>query len=207
MASKKQLQELEAFKNQCWELIKQKEKLPENTNIPWRIRNENGDTLAHIYATYAVLPDSFSEWKLRSDRNGQTVAEVAAQYYTLPDSFDRYDMFPNLFSGHSLAEVKKEFDNIPSLKNDINVLNDELDRMRKENVKLESVEKELRKSLSDRIEKSVEQTSAELAAEREKNTDILSSSYGSLIELGILGGVTLVGLLAIYLQSKQGARP
>lgn len=209
MASKQQAWEQEALKETYWELVAKREKFPENVHIPWKTKNEDGDTLAHIYARYAVLPDSFSEWKLCSRRTGKTVAEVAIENNTLPESFDRYDLFPILFHGHSLYEVKKEFDNIPSLKNDIKVLSDEIERLEgtsKYQPRLEPVQEQIRQDLSDRIEKSVEQTSAELRAEREKEVENPPMKVDTLIDLGVIGGVTLLGLLAIYFSSKMESK-
>ncbi len=206
MASKNQLQEQEIFKEKCWQLVSQKEKLPEIPNIPWKTKNIDGDTLAHLYAEYAVLPDSFSEWKLCSRRTGKTVAEVAMEHDTLPESFDRYDMFPILFPGKSLFDVQEAFETLPHLRCVINSMSDEIERMSKEQPRLEPVEEKLRQDLSDRIEKSVQQTSEELRIEREKEVENPPMKVDTLIDLGVIGGVTLLGLLAIYFSSKMESK-
>ncbi len=95
----------EVTSEKIFKAIKSKKLLPENT--PWLLRNDKGETVAHLYAAYAFLPSSFNQWGMRVGVSGETVAEIALANHTLPSTFSRYDLFPLLFPMRSFYDIKE----------------------------------------------------------------------------------------------------
>lgn len=95
----------EVTSEKIFKAIKAMKPLPENT--PWLLRNERGETVAHLYAAYAFLPQSFNQWGARVGVGGETVAEIALANHTLPSTFSRYDLFPSLFPMRSFYDIKE----------------------------------------------------------------------------------------------------
>lgn len=186
MASKEQLDKYEAFKDKCWELVMNEEPLPDN--VPWKSRDLKGFTIAHHYAKYAVLPETFTGWSLKGGKKDITVAEVAFVNNTLPDNFGRWDLFPLLFPGKTMQDVKEAFEYVEQAKAEF-----------QRNV----VE---HRELMDRIEKSVKESSDELKAKRdtaakedeEKAKEAVSAVAGAVLGIGI-------SLLHNLFKSKDGS--
>lgn len=57
----------------------------------WHVKNNLGETLAHVAAHNNCLPPDFSQWEL-SDDAGWTVAHEAAFTEHLPESFNQWDL-------------------------------------------------------------------------------------------------------------------
>jgi len=208
MSSKQQDSEQEAFKSECWEAVMLENLLPDTA--PWRTKDLNGDTLAHLYAKYGVLPDSFSEWKLCSRRTGKTVAEVAMENDTLPENFVRYDLFPVLFPGKSLTDVKEAFAIIPTLKTQLQTATSNYEILRHSCLKSQLIRddyEKTRQSLSERVQVSVQKSSEALAAKREEIKESVPFSHDlSLIEISIYGSIILASLAIKYFMLTKSIR-
>ncbi len=67
-----------------------KGKLPAKFNH-WLLRNEKGETVAHVAAKVKQLPITFKYWGMK-DKDGKTVAQVAYDNKTLPKDFMRMEL-------------------------------------------------------------------------------------------------------------------
>lgn len=68
----------------------------------WALCDENGWTVAHVYAGRRILPGSFTQYAL-SDNKGCTVAHHAAAHRHLPVSFSDWHLTDG--DGHDVAFV------------------------------------------------------------------------------------------------------
>jgi len=67
-----------------------KGKLPAKFNH-WLLRNEKGETIAHVATRVKQLPITFKYWGVK-DKEGKTVAQVAYDNKTLPKDFMRMEL-------------------------------------------------------------------------------------------------------------------
>jgi hypothetical protein len=83
--------------------------LPEGYDL-WDLRDNDGDTVAHMAAYYNNLPPEFNRWDL-ADYDSWTVAHAAAWVGQLPANFDCWDLVDKY--GVTVAQVAAENGHLP----------------------------------------------------------------------------------------------